>query len=136
MRLGYRFKFSARKRRRIRKIVMPRPVSPIPSNGESSVSISLRSRLLPVGLLGEQRKISLVCSSVAANSLSAENWKFSSNNHLAIFHIVYIGTDLIHTIGRVDSYYIIHTRFTESTNTKSIASSLPFPKKMESGLPF
>lgn len=31
------------------------------------------------GYLGEQRKISLVCSSVAASNLSAENWKSSSN---------------------------------------------------------
>ena len=35
--------------------------------------------------------------------------------YFPIFHIVYIGTDLIHSIGRINSYYIIFTRFTEST---------------------
>ena len=39
----------------------------------SKPSFLLRMDEFPVGLLGEQRKISLVCSSVAAISLSAEN---------------------------------------------------------------
>lgn len=56
--------------------------------------------------------------------------------HFTVLHIINVSTDLIHAVGRVDGHYIVHTGFTKARNTKSIASSLPFPKRWNRDSPF
>jgi hypothetical protein len=64
--------------------------------------------------LGEQIKISFVCSSTAASSLSALKPKWLVEQHLAVFHIVCVGCHLIHAIGRFYRHHVIDLRLAES----------------------
>ena len=102
----------------------------MPRNLSITFCTSAASMLFPVGLLGEHIQMILVCVSHAASSFSALIWKCSSSNtgrystslmSAQTLYMPYVGSmaTTLSIPGRVKQRY-----------GKSMASSLPFPKKI------
>ena len=96
------------------KLIYASSITTSPSKLFRIISISCRLNAFPVGLLGEHIQMIFVCSSICFSIAARSSSKVFCKRSPANFHIMYMSTHFVHSIGRRMNDYIVFPGITKS----------------------